>query len=73
MQVSTEVLQVLSGLEFTPNGVRIVAQLDRKLYVRTNEVLEAAGGKWSRRAKIHEFASNVDPSARIDEISSATC
>lgn len=66
MQVSTEVLQVLSGLEFGPTSVRIVAQLDRKLYVKANEVLEAAGGKWNRKAKAHLFTEN--PSARIDEI-----
>jgi predicted RNA methylase len=31
-------------------------QLDRKLYTRTNEVLEALGGKWNRSAKAHVFA-----------------
>lgn len=40
-------------------------QLDRKLYGRTNKVLEA-GGKWNRKAKAHIFPG--DATARVDEI-----
>lgn len=42
---------------FLPPG-----QLDRKMYVDVNKVLEAAGGKWTRGAKAHVFA---EPAAEI--------
>lgn len=68
MQVSEEVLRVLSGLEFAPDGVRIREQLERKLYVKTNEVLEAIGGKWGKKAKAHVFPAGKDPRELIDEV-----
>lgn len=65
MQVSEEVLGVLSALEFpTDRTVRIVEQLDRKTYSKVNEVLEAIGGKWSRKDKAHVFGSDARP--RVD-------
>lgn len=69
MQVSDEVLRVLSGLQVMPQGVRIVEQLDRKLYTKTNEVLEALGGKWDRKSKSHVFSRvGSDPGALIDDV-----
>lgn len=55
-RIETDVLAVLSagrcdGSNFYLSG----GQLDRKLYLRTNEVLEALGCKWTKKAKAHVF------------------
>jgi len=63
-RLTTDVLAVLSSLEVDGNTVRIVGQLDRPMYVRVNEALEALGGKWNRKAKAHLFSD--DPAERID-------
>lgn len=54
--IEPEVLAVLA--EGTCEGMQFrlpPRQLDRKLYARTNQVLEALGGKWNTRAKAHVF------------------
>lgn len=64
--IDRDVLTVLSDcsvagtLVFLPPG-----QLDRKLYLRVNKVLEALGGKWDRRARAHVFSS--DPAEVLDD------
>ena len=55
MQIADNVLAVLSELQFNGTNAVITGQLDRKLYVKVNEVLEACGGKWNRKAKAHVF------------------
>lgn len=57
MRVSQDVLSVLDRATCDGNALSLVAlgQLDRKLYTDTNKVLEAAGGKWNRKAKAHLF------------------
>ncbi|AIO47068.1 methyltransferase small domain protein [Burkholderia cepacia] len=55
MRITTDVLATLSAAETTGNQLKLVGQLDRSLYERTNKVLEAAGGKWNRKAKAHVF------------------
>lgn len=57
MRVSEEVLTVL-GAQLTyraDKSVVIEGQLDRKLYVKVDETLQACGGKWNRKAKAHLF------------------
>ena len=66
MQVDSEVLSVLSRATTNGTALTLVGQLDRKLYERTNKVLEAAGGKWDRRAKAHVFAD--DAATRMEQI-----
>lgn len=66
MKVSNDVLTVLSAAETNANALALVGQLDRKLYEATNKVLEAAGGKWNRKAKAHLF--DGDAAERIDQI-----
>jgi predicted RNA methylase len=66
VKVSDAVIDVLGDAEIEGNALRMVGQLDRKLYVDTNKVLEAAGGKWNRSAKAHLF--NEDPSDVIERI-----
>lgn len=66
MQVDNTVLAVLSRAHVQGNALSIAEQLDRTLYARTNKVLEAAGGKWNRKAQAHIF--DADAASRIDEI-----
>ena len=69
--VSTEVAEVLGTSTMEGNALRLPAQLDRKLYVAVNKVLEAAGGKWNRKHKAHIFegaaADVVDPNILTGE------
>lgn len=53
--IDEEVKDVLQRAEIEGKVVRIVQQLDRDLYVRVNKVLEALGGKWSRKDRGHVF------------------
>ncbi len=55
MKISTDVLAVLSGCQMTGNQLVLTEQLDRQMYAAVNRVLEAAGGKWNRKAKAHVF------------------
>ena len=66
MRVDDEVLAVLSQAETNGFELKLTGQIDRKLYNKTNKVLEAAGGKWCRKAKAHVFA--YEAADRIDEI-----
>jgi len=65
MNISPEVLVVLSTVECNGNRAVLIGQLDRKLYVKTNEVLVALGGKWNSKAKAHLF--DGDAAERIDQ------
>jgi len=66
MRVEDDVLAVLSRAETKGNLLVLVGQLDRKMYERTNKVLEAAGGKWNRKEKAHLF--DDDAATRVDQI-----
>lgn len=66
MNVSTAVLDVLGNAVINGNALTLTGQLDRKLYEATNKVLEAAGGKWNRKAKAHLF--DGDAAALMDNI-----
>lgn len=66
MRVENDVLSVLSAADVSGNSLILTGQLDRKLYEKTNKVLEAAGGKWNRKAKAHIFES--DAADRIEQI-----
>lgn len=66
MRIDDDVLTVLSRAEINGQALILTGQLDRKMYERTNKVLEAAGGKWNRKAKAHLF--DGDAANRVDEI-----
>lgn len=66
MQVDNEVLNVLSAADCIGNSLILTGQLDRKLYARTNKVIEAAGGKWNRKTKAHVF--DIEAAERIEQI-----
>ena len=56
MIVADDVLSVLSIAQCAGNALQLPPQqLDRQLYVRTNKVIEAAGGKWNRKTRAHVF------------------
>lgn len=58
MQISNEVLSVLSTLEIEANAVKM-CKLERGLYLKVNQVLEACGGKWNRKQQAHVFDSDA--------------
>jgi predicted RNA methylase len=67
-RLSAEAFGVLTeGLSVEGQHVRITAgQLDRKLYLEVNAALEAIGGAWNKKARVHVFAA--DPSEALDQI-----
>ena len=65
MQVSNDVLAVLSSLEIDGPFVKM-AKMERALYLKVDKVLEACGGKWDRRAKAHLF--DGDAGERIEQV-----
>lgn len=65
-QIEEDVLSILSTLDIDGNSVRITKQLDRKLYLAVNEVLNRIGSTWDRRTKAHVF--DVDPTERLEVV-----
>jgi predicted RNA methylase len=55
VNIDSTVLDVLSNATTEGNSLKLTGKLDRPLYVATNKVLEAAGGKWNRKAQAHLF------------------
>jgi predicted RNA methylase len=62
--IDSDVLAELSAAEIDGANVRLVRQIDRKLYLRCADVLESFGGKWNKKAKAHIF--DDEPGERID-------
>lgn len=62
--IKENVLNVLAECTVTGNVVFLPNQMDRKLYVEVNKVLEGLGGKWSRKDKGHVFGE--DPQDVLD-------
>ena len=65
-EIENDVLIVLSTLTIDGNNVIIAGQLDRKLYLAVNKVLDRIGGKWNRKAKAHVF--DGDPTDRLNNV-----
>lgn len=57
MRIADEVLAVLAQADCDPCWVALSpdVRLPRPLYLQVNQVLEALGGKWSRKTKRHDF------------------
>lgn len=76
MKIPTTVLEVLDRAETDGPRLVLTGTLDRKLYLDTAKVLEAAGGKWNRRERAHLFdgdaAAIIEPVILTGEIVSAT-
>lgn len=69
MKIEDAVLEVLDVSTVEGNLLMLPGTtLDRKLYLRTNLVLEEMGGKWNRREKAHVFPEHVNVEELLDEI-----
>ncbi|MBV9025906.1 MAG: hypothetical protein JO362_19440 [Streptomycetaceae bacterium] len=66
MKVASDVLAILGEVVIDGTARRLPAQLDANLYARTDKVLQAAGGQWSRKAQAHLFRE--DPSEVIAQL-----
>ena len=66
LKISNDVLDVLSNATTSGNALSLSGQLDRNLYQRANKVIEAAGGKWNRKAQCHLF--DGDAADAMDQI-----
>lgn len=59
MRVPATILEVLDQAHTDGPRLTLTGTLDRKLYLTTAKVLEAAGGKWSKRDRAHLFPGGV--------------
>jgi predicted RNA methylase len=66
MKVAQDVMAILDGSRTDGNALFLSGQLDRKLYTSTAKVIEAAGGKWNRKAGAHLF--DGDASEAVEPI-----
>lgn len=58
--IESEVRDVLATVEWDGSLARLTCgQLDRKLYVKVNDVMESLGGKWNKKSKAHVFEANA--------------
>ncbi|OLP56796.1 hypothetical protein BJF92_12040 [Rhizobium rhizosphaerae] len=58
-KISIEVMRALDAAIVRGATLTLQGQMDRKLYAETNKVIEAAGGKWDRRARAHVFSGEA--------------
>lgn len=59
MQVADKVIRILERADYNGDRLVITERLDRPDYQAVNKVLEAAGGKWDKKAKAHVFPSTA--------------
>lgn len=59
MRVTADVLDVLDRCATEGPLLRLPAALERQLYLRTDKVLQACGGKWNRRQLAHVFPADA--------------
>ncbi|MET8571841.1 methyltransferase [Streptomyces sp. NPDC004783] len=75
MKVPANVIAVLDRAETDGPRLVLTGTLDRKLYLDTAKVLEAAGGKWNRKERAHLFdgdaADAIEAVILTGEITSA--
>lgn len=53
--IPEDVLAVLRRSTLTANTLLLPSQLERKLYTATMKVIDAAGGRWSKKEGLHVF------------------
>ena len=66
MKVTQDIIHELEHVAIDGCNLFITDPLDRAMYTRLNKVIEAAGGKWNRKAKAHVF--DCDASDAIEQI-----
>jgi predicted RNA methylase len=65
-KIADDVLAVLADCGVSGNMLTLPGELDRKLYLRVNDVLEQIGGKWNRKLRVHVFDGVTDLSERLE-------
>lgn len=55
MKAAPWLIEILARCETEGNALRLPEHLSRPCYVAVDKVLQAAGGKWNRKAKAHLF------------------
>lgn len=64
IKITDEIRGIINRCRFDGNKVYLPeGQLDRKLYVKINALLEECGGSWNRKEKAHVFPS--DPREKL--------
>lgn len=58
VKLSDEVKDIINRSTISGNSLTLPGQLDRKLYVEVNRIIEVCGGKWNKKAKAHVFDGN---------------
>ncbi len=53
--LTPDLVEVIDQSTIEGNSLYLPGTLDRKLYQKVNTAIEAAGGKWSKKAKAHLF------------------
>lgn len=64
MKIASDVLAVLAGAVIEGTALRLAAQAEPNLYSRCDKALQAAGGRWDRRARAHVFPGAPGPVIR---------
>lgn len=57
--IDGDVLAVLRDATMVGCNVQLPGQLDRRLYLRVDKVLQELGGRWDRKARAHVFPSEA--------------
>lgn len=58
-KIDDEVLTILRDASMEGCTVQLPGQLDRRLYLRVDKVLQELGGRWDRKARGHVFPSDA--------------
>lgn len=59
IRIADDVMVVLKRSTITETSLQLPdEQLERSLYSRVNKIIEAAGGKWNKKAKAHVFPND---------------
>lgn len=57
--ISPEVQEILQKSTIKGNTLTLPASLDRKLYMKVNDVIVMLGGKWDKKSKCHVFSKDI--------------
>lgn len=68
MKINKEILNILDQSAISGNKLILPLNLDRKLYIKTNEVIELLGGKWNKKEKAHLFASEEVLTSKLENV-----
>lgn len=68
LEITDDVRDILARCTYTATTVVLPKEtLPRPLYAAVNAVLDAAGGKWNRKAGAHLFPAGTDPRTVFEE------